>query len=192
MRLSELQEKFALALSGNQDEAILSYVSSGKTLSAQGHFAIYQSSTIGALQNIMKKVYPVCLKLVGDHFFIMMINDFIDKISYFSYDITDFSRFFPDFISNFTPAQSLPYLSDVAKLEYAWHVLEKSGEFSLLSSPYPVHTIWEINHKLDENEQKELVLVNRMYYVIVWQKDFQLRMDELKKEDWQVIELIKK
>ncbi len=64
-------------------------------------------------------IYPVCCQLVGEIFFNATALSFINQCPCLSPDLGDYGKQFPDFIANFEPVKHLPYLSDVAHLE--WH-----------------------------------------------------------------------
>lgn len=212
-QLHELQKRFVAALNSN-DDAIFTLIQPTAYLSAQEHLAIYQSSITGALQKALKEIYPVCRKLVGEDFFIGMINPYIEHYSSQAPDLASYGEHLADFIATFPPAMSLPYLADVARLEWAWHSLftarasrgvafdqlaaqsETQGEriiflmppkSSLLTSPYPIHRIWEVNQDDYTNEQAIVLPDNARFYYLVWRKELGMRIDLLERETWQIL-----
>ena len=114
LSLHELQKQFSSSLK-NDDGAISNYISN------PSHFKIYQNSILGTLQKALKEIYPVCLKLVGDEFFLDMVTIYINENPSFSPDLNEYGATLPNFINQFKPAETLAYLSDVTKLEWAWH-----------------------------------------------------------------------
>ena len=176
LSLYNIQKKFIAALHDEKNtHAIFSYIKPTAKLSAHEHFSIYKNSIIGTLQKTLQAIYFVSNKLVGDDFFIAMTNCYTAETSSYSPDLSNYGATFADFIAGFSPAQSLPYLVDVARLEWAWHQLFGAADnpiidfqklaacyttagdnlvfllpnsSSLLHSPYPIHRIWEVNQSI--------------------------------------------
>lgn len=215
--LHELQTQFINGID-NDTKEIFPHIRTNNTLSSQQHLSIYQNSIIGALQKILKEIYPVCLKLVGEEFFIAMINEYIPAHYSSSPDLGDYGTTFPDFIENFPPVKALPYLAGVAQLELAYHqlfgakdagvldldalasVYETQGEkiifymppkSSLIDSPYPIHQIWESNQDNYEEEQTITLGENKHYYFLIWRDDAVIRFDLLSQHEWLVLSWFK-
>lgn len=213
LTLRELQEQFVKGLN-SEDNAVLEHIKSNTRLSAKEHLAIYQSSIKGALQKALREIYSVCHKLVGDDFFIMIMNGYIGHNKSHSSNLAGYGEHLPDFIAGFIPAKSLPYLADVARMEWAWHTLyeapkSKGMDFeklascystagekiifklppgsTLLDSAYPVHQIWEVNQP-DYAGDQTIILPDRVnYYYLIWSKDLVMRIDILQLEEWQIL-----
>jgi len=213
MHIHDLQKKLVAGLNANNDD-ILDYIRTSSQLSAKEHLAIYQSSIFGSKQTVLKEIYAVCHKLVGNDFFIAMINQYIPQTISTSYDLASYGEDFYHFIANYQPAQSLPYLSDVARLEWAWHKLftgsaTKAFDFQLLAecyaksaeqivfllssnstliaSPYPIHRIWEVNQDDYLGDQAITLPNNAMFYYLVWSQAEKMRIDLLEVAEWQIL-----
>lgn len=179
-KLFQLQKAFVEALT--QTNGFPKQYVESKTLVPEKHFNIYHDSILGNFQKTLKLIYPVCCKLVGDEFFIFMINQYIVKTPSTSFDLGNYGQDLSDFIQIFPQAESIPYLSDVAKLEWAWHVIE---EFStLITSPYPLHRIWETNQDDFVGEDEIVLEDNLRYFFLVWQKDSVRKIDLLDEEEF--------
>jgi hypothetical protein len=216
LSLAELQRQFVRGLN-SQNTAIFDLIRATDTLSAQQVFAIYKSSINGALQGTLKEIYPVCNKLVGDDFFIAMINEYIVQYKSYSPDLGGYGKDLAFFITNFEPAKSLPYLADIARLEWAWHAIFSAapcqginytelaecyvtkGEqiiFSLptastlITSPYPIHLIWQANQEDRDNEQVIVLPDNRKFYYLVWRERLTMRIDPIIETEWQILSWI--
>ncbi|MBA1428625.1 putative DNA-binding domain-containing protein [Pseudomonas fluorescens] len=134
-------------------------------------FAVYRNNVHGSLINALTASYPVTLQLVGDEFFRAMAGLFIQANPPASPLINEYGSRLADFIQAFEPADSVPYLADVARLERlrirAYHAAdtptlcqqhilqhlqgqENLGQLSLqlhpslatLSSAFAVVTVW--------------------------------------------------
>lgn len=115
---------------------------------------------LGALQGI----FPAIQRLVGDDFFAQLARLYGEHSPLHCGDLRTFGAQLPAFMESFEPLVSLPYLPDVARLEWACHESLHSGEIQppslqqppdpanglrlaahvrLLHSAYPVAQIWE-------------------------------------------------
>lgn len=70
---------------------------------------------------LLANIYPVVARLVGKPFFARMAKAFVQAHVPSSGNMHDYGHAFAGFISAYAPADELPYLSDVARLEWAWH-----------------------------------------------------------------------
>lgn len=84
-------------------------------------FAIYHNNWCFGLIKALKNHYPVCERLTGIKFFEAMTKQYVklNPSSYFS--LNDYGENFAEFVGSFPPANQLPYLPDVATLEWAIH-----------------------------------------------------------------------
>lgn len=133
MTLYELQKKFLHTLQ-NPDENDLS-------------MQIYHDSSMGGRFKALRNVFPCCEKIVGESFFWQMAMEFLKQPStYLTADAQ--GEQFPHFISEYKAAVSVPYLTDLAKLEWLWyqvfHGLEGEAGAKILTSHYPVTQLWEM------------------------------------------------
>lgn len=121
---------------------------------------------IGALE----ERFPVVLRLVGPAFFRGMAQRYVELEPPRSPILFRYGATFPGFIESFPPAASLPYLADVARLEFArgiaYHAANASPltarafadldedalaattvrlhpSVTLMSSRFPIVSIWE-------------------------------------------------
>ena len=90
-----------------------------KTLS-HPRFGVYRNNVASALTNSLRVRYPVVEQLVGGEFFGMMARGYVDEHKPRSAMLISYGAEFPEFITGFEAASSVPYLADVAKLESAW------------------------------------------------------------------------
>ena len=82
-------------------------------------FAVYRNNVVVSLVDALADGFPVTLELVGDEFFRAMARLFAISSPPRSPMLFEYGDEFPAFIEQFEPASALPYLSDVARLEYA-------------------------------------------------------------------------
>ncbi len=214
--LDDLQNQFVKGLY-SQSDAIMQYIPATNKLAAKQRLQIYQSSIFGIKQKSLQEIYSVCNKLVGDDFFIAMINKYIDLTRSNSPDLAGYGWSLPDFIADFPPAACLPYLSDVARLEWAWHklfnapathkldfnqlaetytsygeniVFHLSSESSLITSPYPIHKIWEMNQDDYMGDDTMTLTEHQFFYLFIWRNELQMHMDVIDAKTFQVLNAI--
>jgi len=170
--LRDLQAEFAAALFDERPE-MSARVRAGRFPATQ-HLQVYRNNVVESLTGALRAVYPVVEKLVGDGFFRYAAHEYLRAHRPRSGNLHDFGDAFASFLAGFAPAAELPYLPDIARLEWAWHqafhaadapafdlarlgavpaeqhatlrfVLHPSAR--LLASDFPVVRIFEINQE---------------------------------------------
>lgn len=90
----------------------------GPASSRDRRFAIYRNNVQHGLTRALAARFPVVERLVGAEFFTAMARVFAAGHPPASPVLLDWGAAFPGFLARFPPAQSLPYLPDVARLEW--------------------------------------------------------------------------
>jgi hypothetical protein len=75
---------------------------------------------LAGLTAALKDAFPAVVRIVGDEFFSAMARIYVAERSPRSPIMLDYGKGLPDFIGSFGPLQALPYLRDVARIEWAW------------------------------------------------------------------------
>ena len=117
--LRDLQAEFAAAVFDERPE-MSARVRAGRFPAAQ-HLQVYRNNVVESLTGALRAVYPVVEKLVGDGFFRYAAHEYLRAHRPRSGNLHDFGDAFAGFLAGFAPAAELPYLPDVARLEWAWH-----------------------------------------------------------------------
>lgn len=196
MQLSEVQKLFCDALYGEESALLLPHILSNG-IAVTERLAVYRNTLYVNLLNVLKSAYPVTNKLVGEEFFTFLAQEYIKKYPSHSGNLEEYGAFMAVFLSVFPPVLSLPYLPDVAKLEWACHEAyhaEDTVEISvaslqklapesyenlrftlhpsctLLSSPYPLYRIWEVNQEGYVGEQSVALGAGACHLMIVRDK----------------------
>jgi hypothetical protein len=81
--------------------------------------AIYRNTVASTLVNALRLSFPAVQHLVGADFFEAAAREFIRGNVPASACLNDYGDEFPGFLARFPPAATLPYLADVAQLEWA-------------------------------------------------------------------------
>lgn len=82
-------------------------------------FAVYRNNVLGGLVRALEARFPVIRRLVGAEFFVTMAASFAARHPPRSPLMFEYGAGFDAFIAEFAPAAGLPYLADVAALEFA-------------------------------------------------------------------------
>lgn len=196
--LRELQQRIFEGLwdSAPAPEA-LELLSKDRTLTPAQQLSVYRGSICGSLTAALGEVYPVCRRLVGERFFGAMARAFVRKERSRSPDLNEYGQAFGDFLAGFAPAATIPYLPDVARLEWAWYwafygpdsqaleldvlaggvaladpdgvVFQLQKNAALVESPYPVHLIWQANQP-DHDAEEVVDLSKGRVSLLVWRR----------------------
>ncbi|WP_434591547.1 putative DNA-binding domain-containing protein [Pseudomonas sp. R4-83] len=81
-------------------------------------FAVYRNNVQASLINALADSYPVVQQLVGEEFFRAMAAIFIRSQPPKGPLMSRYGETFADFIAQFEPIAGVPYVADVARLEY--------------------------------------------------------------------------
>ena len=175
LTLADRQQIFAAALL-DPDAAVPAGVVGPGGAPDVRRFAVYRNNVMVSLTEALAARFPVCERLVGGEFFRAMAHVFVASSKPRSPLLMVYGDDFPDFIGGFAPAEAVPYLADVARLEAAWteayHAADATaldagtlGSLSadriagarlklhpstrLVRSPFPVASIWQANQTDD-------------------------------------------
>lgn len=83
--------------------------------------AVYRNNYRVGLIDTLAFIYPVCRQLVGGDFFTGLARVFIGGHPSLSGNLHLYGAAFGDFVAGFEHARELPYLADVARLEWRVH-----------------------------------------------------------------------
>lgn len=111
---------------------------------------IYRNNVLYSLSQAMAAQFPIVKKLVGDNFFPALARDFVRKQPPHEPSLTFYGEGFPAFIAAHEHCQSLPYLPDVATLEW-------QCQKALHAADTPVLTIEQLS-AIDPSQLGELTL----------------------------------
>lgn len=102
-------------------------------------FDIYQNNTLLGLTDILANAFPVLKKIVGDAFFKTIARHYVTSYAQPSGNRHSFGGQLAEFLQAFQPAAALPYLPDIAALEWAYFqaaLADDAGtlDFNMLTS----------------------------------------------------------
>ncbi|TWI65302.1 hypothetical protein IP91_02710 [Pseudoduganella lurida] len=112
--LADAQRGFAAALLGSDPGHL-----PGATPSSR--LAIYRNNLAGSWTRALRSAYPVIAQLVGDDFFNALCHEYGIRHPTEDADLNAFGSSFAAFLRDFPHVADLPYLSDMARLEWLVH-----------------------------------------------------------------------
>ncbi len=95
------------------------FISNG--ISVEERLKVYHNNIVGSLTEVLRACYPICENLTGGDFFKAMARAFIFENPPTGGCMHKYGEKLPGFIHRYKMAQPLPYLSDIATLEWALH-----------------------------------------------------------------------
>lgn len=207
-KLEHIQQQFIEALFANEMPAKMNL---SNDLSHR--IWIYQNNVQQALINYLCQVFVVCDELVGRDFFRAMLKHYIVQMQPTSGNIHAYGATLADFIERFDPAQSVPYLVDVARLEWAEHhayyatisqpvtpgmmaeydqaeqltmPIELNESVSLLESEFPIDDIYE-QAQPDYASEVNVSLDSGGLRLLVFKQNNQIEKRVLETDIWQFL-----
>jgi hypothetical protein len=115
-------------------------VPEGYAPAAPDRFRVYRNNVTVGLVDALAATYPAVQALVGETFFRAAAREAVRANPPRSPVLIDYGGFFPDFLAGFPPAASLPYLADVARLEWAWTRAYNAAD----AAPAPVSILGDV------------------------------------------------
>lgn len=212
LSLRELQELFAAALDAPQDAALLPLLVAGRIAPGE-RLAVYRSNARHNGREALRAVYPVLEQLVGAEFFAAAAERYRRAHPSTSGDIHDFGRHFADFLAGLAPAAGLPYLPDMARLEWAIHevfhaaapppfplerlaAVEAAAQARLrfrlgpacrlLASPWPLQRLWQL-HQPGVAWDEEFDLASGGVELLVRRSGFEVLLDALEPGEYALL-----
>lgn len=174
--LKGLQDAFCAAL-WDADKPVPEGVIGRAGKPSAKRFNVYRNNVYSSLIEAIANRYPVVGRLVGEAFFAAAARAFVADHPPQNPMLLAYGGAFADFLACFEPVRDLPYLPDIARLEWAWHeayhardadplgaedlggvppdriadlILTLHPSLRLVSSAYPVLSIWQTNTLDDE------------------------------------------
>lgn len=120
-RLLALQVDFAAALRDRDRVADAGRWLAGDAPAVERRMAIYRANMVAAADKALSSACPVVRQVVGDEFFHGLAREYQRATPSTSGDLTGFGSTFPDFLASFEHTRSMPWLPDLARLEWAAH-----------------------------------------------------------------------
>lgn len=192
MQWAKLQSTFADAMLQGDDTKMVSHIDAGD-IAVADRLDVYRTNILLTLQDGLAEQYQAVKMLVGEAFFAKMAQNYIVKFPPEHSNLNHCGDGFARFIEQYKPAESLPYLPDMARFEWAWmqsfygqndealdvpslqSQIEKQGDMwratfrasvAFVASDYPVDALWRYC-VLDKGEGEAPDLENDPVYLLL-------------------------
>ncbi|MDI1287520.1 MAG: DNA-binding domain-containing protein [Reyranella sp.] len=169
LALPDLQAAFAAHVAGVDRPDLVAAVV-GDTIPAEARLRVYRHHVSHSLSAALAATFPTVQALVGEAFFRGLAQGFVAEALPAQPVLTEYGAEFPAFVATHEPARALPYLADIASLDWALNVAFHSPEgrrvaavdlagiaaerlpslsivlpegASLIRSLYPIDRIWK-------------------------------------------------
>ena len=200
--LALLQSRFAAALvEATQARPLLSELA-GTPETALRRLAIYRGNLHANRAQALANAFPVVAKIVGEEFFDGLAREYGRRHPSTSGDLNEYGERFAAFLAGFAPAQELPYLTHVARLEWCVHRAHYAADHAplessrlaalpearqatlrlalnpaaaMLASDYPIARIWEI-HRPEYGGEFTVDLTPAHHFALVYRPEYTVRV----------------
>ncbi|MDY7544737.1 DNA-binding domain-containing protein [Glaciimonas sp. CA11.2] len=208
--LRELQHAMHNSLRKPADNGLSAYIRADGW-SVEERLNIHRNTTVSALATALRLSYPIIAHLVGAEFFEGATRLFSDQAAPDSALLDEYGANFPEFLAKLPQAASLPYLPDVARLE--WQVsnvlhaqdaipleiarLAQLNEaellqmcfvrhpaVTLLHCTFPADTIWYAVLERDDNAMTAINLADGPVWLLVHRTESSIHVVRLSEDEW--------
>ena len=121
LKLKDLQKQFKEIIFNEKSSLLLSALDSNRSISASDSLEIYRQSIFTTLTETLQSVFVTVEALVGKEFFSVMAEAYIKQFPSLSGDLAHYGEKFSVFIADFEAVNHLPYLAEVAQLDWSYH-----------------------------------------------------------------------
>jgi hypothetical protein len=180
--LRELQAAIAESIRAGDTSAAQGLVVSD-AIAATARLAIYRNHFLVTLKDVVAATFPVVERLVGRPFFNAAAHRFVQSRPPTSPCLFEYGGAFADFLDGLPEVAGLPYLADVARLEWALAKADNAADVepltadglvsvppeylthlaftlhpsaSLVVSAFPIDRIWRANQDCNDSETVDL------------------------------------
>lgn len=118
--MHDMQDRFSRAILENQPNIISDEILPDG-LMPEERYKIYHNNTFITLGSALGQNFPVVCRLVGKRFFDQMAREYVRVYPPKTPLLMSYGDRMTTFLPSFKPVKGLPYLADVAQLEYLWN-----------------------------------------------------------------------
>lgn len=151
MSWANLQSDFVQAMVRGDATKMVQHIDLTR-LTPKDSLHVYRNNVMLSLIDVLAEKYRAVQTLVGEVFFAQMAQHFIQQHPPDSGDLNQYGQGFASFVEHYESAQSLSYLPDMARYEWAWstsffaaddmaidpNVFSQMDEAQLFDTPFPL------------------------------------------------------
>jgi hypothetical protein len=131
--LAELQRRFHAALREEGDRGVEEHIQADALAPAQ-RLQIYRNTARLLLTEALKANFPASCRIADERFFAYAASEFIRRHPPRQPRLAEYGAELPAFLAGFPPASSLPWLPDLARLEWAMLACQKAEDAPALTA----------------------------------------------------------
>jgi hypothetical protein len=203
--LAALQARFGSGLDAPDAGAGALEIFVGEPEQVRNRFGIYRGNTLANAARALGAAYPVIEKIVGAEFFSGLAREYKTRFPSRDGDLNEYGASFAAFLADFPPAGEMPYLAEVARLEWQVHrahyavdpapfdaarLATIAPEHQLLLRPrlhpachvlhsaYPLARLWEVHQDTFTNEF-EVDFSRGPTYALVFRPRFRVEVAQI-------------
>ncbi len=203
--LAALQERFGAGLDATVTDAGALELFVGETQQVRQRLGIYRGNANANAAKAIAAAYPVVEKIVGGEFFSGLASEYQSRFPSVNGDLNEYGEAFAAFLADFPPAREIPYLTQVACLEWRVHrahyaadpgpfdpalLTSVPAEYQLLLRPqlhpachvlhsaYPIARIWEVHQDTFSGEFK-VDFPGDATYALVYRPRFRVEVAQI-------------
>jgi hypothetical protein len=166
---------------------------------------VYRNNIRAFRMRAIENAFPVVRQITGDEFFAGLAREYAQRFDSADGDLNLYGEGFSGFVAGFEHTQDLPYLADVARMEWLAHRayfardcapldLARLGQVppaqqaalrfelnpaaAILQSAYPLARIWEVHQNAFTGTQK-VEFSNGPHYALVYRAGFDVAVGAL-------------
>ena len=212
--LLEAQQEMRGSLLNGDYRAMATMLSEGISLDT---INIYRNTFLMSLTKALRLSYPVIERLVGNEFFDATAQHYVVERPPVIAHLDKYGGAFAEFLQNFEPAATLPYLADVAKLEWAITCAlhapdenpldlqalavvspEDQGRVCFIGHPsiqllhldYPADHIWQAVIDGDDDVLRSVNLSDGDVRLLVERRETDVKFIRLERQHWRFAEAL--
>lgn len=130
--MTRFHAAFENALEGRFDDLWPHLSPDDRTL---GAVAVYRNTATKGRIDALELNFPTIAQMVGSEWFRAAAREFVEEQPGDDPFLAAFGAGFPDWLTRFTPAQEMPFLGPVARLDRAWTEAHLAREANVLDLP---------------------------------------------------------
>jgi hypothetical protein len=212
MPLKQQQNEFIHALENCETKTTLFTLPHHK---AQKRLNIYRDSVHYSRIAALTKLFKCCKSMLGDDYWLQLLDQFIAAHSFSDLDSMASGAAFIAFLQQHVVVTQVPYLAELARLEWAWHkcfhqataqktestlteAIQQYGEnlqlclasqAQLLASAYPLYDLWLLAQQPDKYSVA-LTAKPQEYYFILYRDHDSITIEQLSINAWRICTLL--
>lgn len=203
--LATAQTAFAELLRDARASVDAEQVFGGSSTSLAPRLALYRGNVLANARKALAAAYPVIEQLVGAEFFEGLVREYVRRSPSHEGDLTRYGDGFGEFLRDFEHIRELPYLADVASLEWAAHSAHYAADAdrfdalqlasrpdeewgtlrvrlhpacAVLASPWPLARIWSV-HQRDYAGDRTVPFDDATHRCLVYRPQWRVQVGEV-------------